>query len=234
MIAKKNKKVNLERKRFAFFQIGLLISGSLCLAAFEYTTVSADEFAANVEDNSGTILWEDPQDDMKIKIIDPKPKPKPKMINLDQLEDVKVVKHLTETGDVYHTDRNDYINMEGDGEYDLGEIDMTICEEKDIHDFVDVDPSFPGGEAAMAEFLQEKIDYPQLPLDMGIDGVVYLQFVVSTTGSISRVQTLDTPHEDLAKEATRVVKLMPKWVPGEQAGKKVNVRFTLPVHFKLK
>lgn len=233
MIAKKNKKVNLERKRFAFFQIGLLISGSLCLAAFEYTTVSPDEYVAVVDDDSGTILWEDPEEDVKIKIIDPNPKPKPKFVDIHN-DNLKEVDNLKKTGETFETERDDYISMEGDGEYDLGHIDMTIYEDNETYDFVDVDPKFPGGEAAMAKFLQENMDYPQLPKEMGIEGKVYLQFVVSRTGSISNVETLDTPHDDLAKEATRVVRLMPKWIPGEQAGKKVNVRFTLPVYFKLR
>ena len=65
MIAKKNKKANLERKRFAFFQIGLLVTGSLVLAAFEYTTVQPDEIKYVYEENDGSILIPEIPEDIK-------------------------------------------------------------------------------------------------------------------------------------------------------------------------
>ena len=104
---------------------------------------------------------------------------------------------------------------------------------KEVHDFAEVEPAFPGGEAAMAQWLNDNIEYPQLSVEMGEQGIVYVQFVVNKDGSIEQVRIVRGVSDALDDEAKRVVKKMPKWSPGEQAGKPVRVRFTLPIHFRL-
>jgi len=99
--------------------------------------------------------------------------------------------------------------------------------------FAEVEPTFPGGESAMMTWIQEHIEYPQLAVEMGEQGIVYVQFVVNKDGSIEKVKIMRGVSDALDDEAKRVVKRMPKWTPGEQAGKKVRVRYTLPIHFRL-
>jgi periplasmic protein TonB len=233
MIAKKNKKYNLERKRFAFFQIGLLLSGSLCLAAFEWSTAVPDEYVATLEDENSGPIWADPITEKEIIIIEKKPKTT-KLINMNNLDKIKIVKKKTVEGKVKTTFNNDIISMDGD-ENPFGDINMTISDPSEpIVDVPDVEPQFVGGETAMYQWIIKNMEYPPMAIEMGIQGLVYVQFVVNKSGSISSINTVKSPHKLLTKEAQRMVKKMPKWIPGEQAGKKVRVRFTLPINFKLK
>ena len=124
------------------------------------------------------------------------------------------------------------ITMGGDG--DDGDFDDWGLEGEDdfVHEGgVDKEPSFVGGMKAMFEWLQKEIEYPELAKQMGIQGIVYVRFVVNRNGTICEVESAQAPHETLEKEALRVVNKMPKWVPGEQAGKQVRVRYTLPINF---
>lgn len=106
-------------------------------------------------------------------------------------------------------------------------------EENKVFDVVEENPSFPGGQAALMKWLNENINYPVIAAENGIEGRVIVQFVVSKTGQISDVRVARGVDPSLDKEAVRVVSNMPNWTPGRQNGTTVNVRFTLPVTFKL-
>lgn len=97
-------------------------------------------------------------------------------------------------------------------------------------------PSFPGGEAEMFKWIYKNMVYPEMAREAGTEGSVVLTFVVGKDGSITDIAVVKTPAGGsvLGKEATRVVKLMPKWSPGEANGHPVKVRFTLPIRFSLK
>lgn len=95
-------------------------------------------------------------------------------------------------------------------------------------------PSFPGGEAAMNKFIADNLKYPVVAQESGIQGRVTIRFVVTKTGDISEVTVVRGIDPSCDREALRVVKAMPKWVPGKQNGLNVPVFFTLPIVFKLK
>jgi len=99
--------------------------------------------------------------------------------------------------------------------------------------FAEIMPEFPGGEAAMYDYLARNLKYPPLAARMGIDGAVYVRFVVGKNGVISNIEVLKGLEGGLSEEAIRVVEGMPKWRPGRQNGKKVAVVYTLPIRFKL-
>ena len=98
---------------------------------------------------------------------------------------------------------------------------------------VDQMPEFPGGLEAMAKFLSSNLRYPPRAEEMGIKGRVTCQFIVETDGSITDVRVVRGVDPDLDREAMRVIKAMPKWIPGKKDGKPVRVRFTSPVNFTL-
>jgi len=81
--------------------------------------------------------------------------------------------------------------------------------------------------------INKKIKYPEMALATGIEGKVYVEFIVDTEGDITNVKIKRSVHEDLDAEAIRAVKSLPKMVPGKQLDKAVNVRYTIPVHFKI-
>lgn len=116
--------------------------------------------------------------------------------------------------------------------------DTRIISNKDYPELrdmrmVDVLPQFPGGEAALINFLRENVEYPTHVALQGIQGRVLVSFIINTDGWISDVQVVNRVHPALDEEAMRVVYLMPKWTPGEVDGRKVRVQFVLPVSFRL-
>ena len=102
-----------------------------------------------------------------------------------------------------------------------------------IYNIVEQMPQFPGGDPAMFEFISKNVKYPQKAKDEGIQGRVFIQFVVEKDGSVGEVKLLRGIGGGCDEEGIRVVKSMPKWTPGQQAGKAVRVLYTLPIFFKL-
>jgi protein TonB len=95
-------------------------------------------------------------------------------------------------------------------------------------------PEFPGGEAKLYEFLAKHTKYPPMAKDAGIQGIVYLSFVVEKDGSISSIEVLRGIGAGCDEESVRVLKKMPKWVPGKQRGKTVRVNYRMPFRYKMK
>jgi protein TonB len=106
-------------------------------------------------------------------------------------------------------------------------------EETKVFDVVEQMPSFPGGDAELMKFLSSHIKYPVVAEENGIQGRVIAQFVVERDGSISDVKVIKSVDPSLDKEAIRVLKSMPKWIPGKQNGAPVRVKYTVPVTFRL-
>ncbi len=116
------------------------------------------------------------------------------------------------------------------------EKNQVIVEEKveeKIFEIVESPPSFPGGDQAMYKFISENLNYPTIAEENGISGRVICQFVVGKDGSIQDVKVVRGQDRSLDAEAIRVIKSMPKWIPGKQAGKTVKVKYTLPIMFQL-
>ncbi|MEI7660791.1 MAG: energy transducer TonB [Bacteroidota bacterium] len=103
----------------------------------------------------------------------------------------------------------------------------------EIFNFIEEMPQFPGGEEAMLKFLQENLAYPEAAREDGIQGKVFLTFVVETDGSLTDMKAVSRLGGGCDGEALRVLKIMPKWIPGRQRGVPVRVRFNLPVKFTL-
>ncbi len=101
-------------------------------------------------------------------------------------------------------------------------------------DSVEQIPEFPGGSVEMMKFLQNTVKYPKEAQDKGIQGKVYVQFVVKSDGTVADAKVVNSVDPLLDAEALRVVKAMPKWKPGMQSGKAVNVKYNIPISFRLK
>ena len=111
-----------------------------------------------------------------------------------------------------------------DAEEEIYEKPFTVVEQM---------PEFTGGESKMMQFLHENIKYPQLARESGIAGSVYVTFVIGKNGAISDVKLLRGIGGGCDEEALRIIRLMPRWVPGKQNGKFVPVQFNLPIKFTL-
>ena len=106
-------------------------------------------------------------------------------------------------------------------------------EETKVFDVVEQMPSFPGGPSALMQYLSSNIKYPVVAEENGVQGRVVCTFVVERDGSITDVRVIKSVDPSLDKEAVRVVKSMPKWIPGKQNGSAVRVKYTVPVTFRL-
>lgn len=105
--------------------------------------------------------------------------------------------------------------------------------QEEIWDIPTKEPEFPGGAKALQKFIADKIIYPQMAIDNGDQGVVYVQMIIEPDGRITNAHILRGVSIDIDVEAMRVVKGMPKWIPAEVDGKRVRVRYNLPINFRL-
>jgi protein TonB len=221
MELKKSKEADLESKKIVFMTVGLVMVSAIVLMAFTYTTVTPDEkkeLATEKKKVSDELVFE------MVEPVEPPPVEQQQAPPPPDLEEIEVVDDEEEIEEI-------------DFNLDPEELPPPVEEEKiidePIQDFVEVDPAFPGGEAAMVQFIQKNVVYPELSREMGEQGTVYVQFVVNSDGSIQDVVVLKGVSDQLNKEAVRVVKKMPNWSPGEQAGKKVRVRYQIPIKFTI-
>lgn len=112
-------------------------------------------------------------------------------------------------------------------------IKQQINLDNQLFGVVEESAQFPGGDEACLKWLSEHIKYPSICREQGVQGRVIVSFVVNKDGSIVDVKTLRSPDENLAKEAERLVKIMPKWKPARQGNKTMRSRFQLPIQFRL-
>ena len=106
-------------------------------------------------------------------------------------------------------------------------------EENKVFTTVEQMPQFPGGDAELMKYIQKNLKYPPVAMENNIQGRVVVQFVVTRTGKVGEIKVVRGKDPDLDKEAVRVVRSLPDFIPGKMNGQAVNVWFTLPITFKL-
>lgn len=106
-----------------------------------------------------------------------------------------------------------------------------IFDENKVYEVIEEMPKFPGGDEKILKFISDNIKYPNT--ESCVQGRVIVRFVVTKTGSIENIEVVRSLEPSFDKEAVRVIKLMPKWIPGKQNGVNVSVYFTLPINFKI-
>jgi protein TonB len=111
--------------------------------------------------------------------------------------------------------------------------DTTVKDLDEVADNVEELPTYPGGFSKLYAFLEANLQYPKVCKDSLIEGRVVCQFVVGKDGSIRDVKVIRSAHPLLDAEAIRVIKMMPKWIPGKKAGLPVAYKLSLPIAFSL-
>ena len=225
MEEKKSPKANLENKKHMFTQIGLIISLLIVWLAFEHKSYDKREIDPSLLNR--TVEVEEEMVEIT-KQEEPKPQPVEMPKQTTQLE---IVEDDVEVEDIE-------INAEIDQtevmeEYVAPEIEEEEVVEAEVFTIVEEMPSYPGGDLKMYEYLGKNIKYPQIARESGIQGRVFVNFVVEPDGSVSNVKVMRGIGGGCDEEAVRVIKTMPKWKPGKQRGKAVRVTYTIPVVFKL-
>jgi protein TonB len=224
MEAKKSPKADLEGKKVIFTQIGLVIALAVILLAFEWKS-----YDKSIEGFGERVVEDIPEEIIPIteqKVKPPPPPPPQKVIQINIVEDDVEVEEdlLIDVEADENTEIEEYIPIE---------VDEEIVEEAPIFTVVESMPEFKGGMAKLYTYLGNNIKYPVMAKESGIQGKVYVTFVVERDGSITDVRVLRGIGGGCDEEAIRVVAGMPGWKPGKQRGKPVRVQYNLPVRFTL-
>ena len=225
MEEKKSPKANLENKRLLFMQIGLIISLLVAWLAFEHKSYDKREIDASLLRQTEVL-----EEEMVEITKQDEPKPQPVEVP-KQTTQLEIVEDDVEVEDIE-------INAEVDQtevleEYVPVEVEEEEVSETEVFTIVEEMPAYPGSDQKLYEYLGKNIKYPQIARESGIQGRVFVNFVVEPDGSVSNVKVMRGIGGGCDEEAIRVIKSMPKWKPGKQRGKAVRVTYTIPVVFKL-
>ena len=235
MEPKKNPKADLNRNSGLYFSIGLAVVMLLTYLAIEKKSYDKDDTAYRM-----VMVDEELEEEIPIteQLNTPPPPPPPAAP-----EEIKVVEDEEEVEETVIE------STETDQEEEIVEVDDVDVED----DFEDVDvpfaviedvPIFPGCEGVsksqrrtcfqeqMQKHIRKNFRYPEIAQEMGVQGRVYVNFVIQKDGSIGSVR-MRGPDKNLEKEAARIISKLPKMTPGRQRGNAVRVPFSIPITFKL-
>lgn len=243
-------------KAFIYTIIGLVIIG---VGAASYMSVQAyiAEQAAITDQASQELVAfvdqaeEEPEEEIQEKVEMPEPEALPEEIlntvkvtelliakdeEVKKEDEIKTADELKETETAF-----------GSTDFDKGTDDRNVVREykneviveekkpepEKVFTAVEQMPQFPGGDAALMKYLSNNINYPQIAMENGVQGRVIVQFVVTKNGTVGEVKVIRSVDRDLDKEAVRLCKSLPKFIPGKMNGQAVNVWYTLPITFRL-
>ncbi|WP_111670510.1 energy transducer TonB [Algoriphagus litoralis] len=221
MELKKNPGSDLRRWYGPIFNLGLILSVSTVLVAFEWKAYE-DKPLITIPD--GDSNWD--IDIIPITIQEPPQAPPPLIA-----PEIKVIDNSVKIDDIANIDINYPVNDE------IPEIKLEsapVIEKADeILDFTEVQAEFQGGMDGWYAYLKSNLSYPKQPQRLGIEGTVFLRFVINTDGSIQDVQVVRSVDPYLDKAAVEVIQNSPKWKSARHHGKPVRSRMTIPIKFKL-
>jgi len=230
MKTKKSPKADLENKRILFVEIGLIVALAVVLGAFEYKT-----YEKNVSMITADIQQIIEEEQIPVTMETPPPPPEmPKAPVLsDAIEivddDIVIEEDLfieTEDDASFAVEIRDYIDYQEEEAVEEEEIPLAIVEEK---------PSFMGGdENTFTKWVHERIIYPEIAKENGVQGRVVLSFIVDADGYVKNVTVLRGVDPSIDKEAVRVASSSPRWKPGRQRDRNVRVRYHFPLNFQLR
>ena len=230
MEIKKTEKANLENKKILFLEIGLIVALAIVYVAFEWQT--EEKQIIELEDTTQVIEVEEviaTQQDTP-----PPPPSAPKMPVLSDQIDI--------VDDEIVVDDNMFLNLEDDVNMGVEIMDYVESVEEEVIEeeaipfqLVEEKPSFMGGDAnEFSKWVNQRLVYPEIAKENGVQGRVTLQFTVESDGRVTNVKVLRGVDSSLDQEAVRVVSSSPRWTPGKQRDRAVRVTYTFPVIFQLR
>lgn len=223
MEVKKYPHADLTKKTGLFFNIGLCLSLLLVITAFEWRFYDQGNLMDLALDN------EDLEEILDIPVTE-QPPPPPPVIQQPEIIEVPDEEEIEEEIEV-----NLDVEITEDAVFEDILFDDAPAEEEveEIFQVVEDQPEPIGGMEAFYKYVSKNLDYPAQARRMGIEGRVFVQFVVDKDGSITDVVAIRGIGAGCDEEAVRVIKEAPKWKPGKQRGRAVKVRMVLPITFKL-
>ena len=230
MEIKKSEKANLENKKLLFVEIGLVVSLLITYLAFEWTS---KETSTSMLEDTTEILVEEEIISTNIETPPPPPAAPKIPVLSDQIDIVD---------DEIELEDDMFMNLEDDSSLgveimDYVEVEEEVVEEEAIpFTLIEERPTFQGGDprTLFPKWVNQRLVYPEIAKENGVQGRVMLQFTIEKDGSITNIKVLRGVDPSLDKEAMRVVATSPKWTPGKQRDRAVPVTFTFPVVFQLR
>lgn len=222
MELKKNPKADVYRKSGLFFNAGLVLSLLLAISAFEWKSYDASEIVLKGQ------ISDDFEDLLDIPLTQQPPPPPPKI----QQPEIIEVPDEEEIEEEIEVD----LDIEITEEEVIDEIVFEEVEEEvadEIFTIVEEMAEFQGGAGAFAKYLQKNVVYPSQARRMGVEGKVFVQFVVGKDGSLSDIKVLKGLGAGCDEEAIRVMKKSPAWKVAKQRGRPVRLRMVVPLNFTL-
>ena len=227
MEIKKSEHADLERGKGTSLLIGFVIALGVMFVALEWTQ-------REVEDNSELYTARDVslnEEMIPITLPEKKTVPPPPAA-VTKAEIIEIVEDDADIEEDIMASTEDNVEWVDIDEYDVVTVEPEP-EEEEIFMVVEDQPEFPGGTAALLEYLRKNIKYPAICRENNIQGRVLVTFIVNKDGAIVEPEVVKSVNPSLDKEALRVISQMPNWKPGSQRGKPVRVKYTVPVNFRL-
>ncbi len=227
MEIKKSERADLEKGKGTSLLIGFVMALAVMFVALEWTQ-------REVEDNSEIFAARDVtlnEEMVPITLPEKKTVPPPPQA-VTKAEIIEIVEDDADIEEDIMASTEDNTKW-----VDLTEMDVIEVEEEpqeeEVLMVVEDQPEFPGGTAALLEYLRKNIKYPAICRENNIQGRVLVTFIVNKDGAIVEPEVVKSVNPSLDKEALRVISTMPNWKPGSQRGKPVRVKYTVPVNFRL-
>jgi protein TonB len=227
MIAKKNPKLNDEKNRVVYFQLGLFITSAGMLMAFSWKSPKYDNYEFREEQLSQVPVEEifvDKEEFPEVKPIEVKQEPAP--IDPPIIEDIEPVPNKDEKHDLIDITKIKVdVSVTGGGEGPPGFEDILV-------EIPDKDAYLEGG---VNNYLKSNLKYPEISVQFEEEGKIYLSFIIEKDGTPTNIKIMNGSAKsiDLRKEALRVIQNMPSWVPAEFQGERVRTKVKVPIVFSL-
>ncbi|WP_321478399.1 energy transducer TonB [uncultured Bacteroides sp.] len=226
MEVKKSPKADLENKKSTWLLVGYVVVLAFMFVAFEWTQ---RDIKMDTSQAVADVVFEEEMIPITQQPEKTPPPPPEAPAAAEVLSIVDDQADVEETAIASTEDTGAKVEVK----YVPTQVVEDEPEEQTIFQVVEVMPEFPGGQAALMKFLAKNIKYPTIAQENGTQGRVIVQFVVNKDGSVVDPVVVRSVDPYLDKEALRVIKTMPKWKPGQQRGKAVRVKYTVPVMFRL-
>lgn len=228
MEKKKSSKADLEGKRNTFFLVGLVLALGVTLLAFEWTTKPA-----KVE-GLGEIMAQEVEEEIipitrEPEVKPPPPPPPPKVVEVLNIVDDEI--EIENELEIEDTEADESTIIEVAPIVESSEEEEV--EEKIFFNIIEEPAEFPGGDKALLNYLNTHVKYPIIAQENGIQGKVYLKFVIDEQGNVTNAQIARGVDPSLDAEAIRVINSLPKFKPGRQRGRAVKVYYSSVINFTL-
>jgi protein TonB len=223
MEPKKNESADLNKKSGLFFNIGLVVSLLVIITAFEWKNYDDSD----IKDLGALDAITEEVIDIPLTVQPPPPPPVLQQPEIIEVPDEKeIIQNIEVNLDVEVNENTAVQEVVAVGDVEEEEIE-------EIFQIAETQPTPEGGMPKFYEYIQKNLTYPEQARRMGIEGKVFVEFIVDKSGKLTEVKALKGIGAGCDEEAVRVVKNAPNWSPGKQRGRAVKVKMVVPIFFKM-